>query len=253
MILANALLGGILGGVLYTIALLLTRNTKYKNLAVGIACGLTVAIPSTLSSIPGYRSFINTTFNGMSPFESEMDNMQVRLSRNPKVSQFFSTAAENPAYLVQRTTQDGMYYLSLEDLDRWNQLRLQLANSSTHICAGFMRGGIVQSDLMGVLNSLNETDAKYWVGLIEKAILLGIQNNDKHKVKDVREEFMPALEKLQSALDKSQLEKVKENIVSYMAKDEETICSVTKTIHENAPKLNPSDRKKLLSVIAALR
>lgn len=253
MILANAFIGAVLGAFFFSVAFFLARNSKYKSMATGVAVSLAVAVPSILSSNSAYRNFINRNIGGMTPFESEMDNMQARLSKKQEVRQFLSTAAENPTYLVQRITQDGMYYLSLDDLDKWNDLRLRLANSSTHVCAGFMRGGIVPSDLMGVLNSLNEQEAKYWVDLIEKALLLGIQNNENHKLKDVREQFMPALETLQAALDKDELAKMKENLISYMAKDEETICSITKTIHENAPKLNPEDRKKLLSVMAALR
>lgn len=66
----------------------------------------------------------------------------------------------------------GLKRLPSQDLVRWNELKLAMADRSESVCAGFWTGKIDQEQVSQVLNELPQQEMEDWMGLSSKAASL---------------------------------------------------------------------------------
>jgi hypothetical protein len=199
------------------------------------------------------RTFINREIFKKSAFDSEMELFERFASNDQAIKSYKFSDPSNRSAEVQRLTQNGLYFLNLEDLDSWNQIRIKLAQQSTFICAGFIRGGLQADELLPAFRQLSEAESKAWVGVTKRALLLGIENKNAPEMKVIAAEFSAALPALQNVTTADEYKKITAGLVGFMALDEASICEIAKTLHQSAQKLGPEERRALLRTMAPLR
>jgi hypothetical protein len=65
----------------------------------------------------------------------------------------------------------GFRRLSDDDLVRWNQVRIRLAEASPTVCAGMWNGGVRDRDVVRGLLRLSDADLRLWFELTQRAVL----------------------------------------------------------------------------------
>jgi hypothetical protein len=66
----------------------------------------------------------------------------------------------------------GLKRLATSDLERWNRIKLTMAESSEHLCAGFWTGRIDPIEVQGTLEKLSDADMEDWTEVMMTAMKL---------------------------------------------------------------------------------
>ncbi|WII71155.1 hypothetical protein QJS83_11860 [Bdellovibrio sp. 22V] len=169
--------------------------------------------------------------------------VKAKLSRMP---------ASEVAAFVSRSAHNGLYWLSPQELDTWNQIRIAMAKSSPELCVSYIRGGTSQKDITQAFAQIGEKSARTWIALSLTAAKQSIQRAEPLDNQNIQKEFQEGLLQVVSVNGPEEQFKLAEILHNYLIKDDEETCWAAIKIHENAMKLDSKARHSFLRVLAVL-
>jgi hypothetical protein len=240
-------IGGALGGVL---AKALTRGSGNKSVATGVA-----VVPALLCAFLGAQL-------------ARSDALKDKLGLTTRVERF------GRKYIIQLEAMDGfkarvagkstsevraessqlshagLKRLSIEDLDRWNALRLRLSEQSAALCAGFWTGNVDPNTVMKELDALSDEELDDWERISIAAMRLEVENG-AYAGADA-DAMARGLRQVTSHMDPATAMRFQSALAAGEKLGLDEACWTIKNLLTAASQLPVRDREPLLRAIASL-
>ncbi len=244
-------IGGALGGGIGVWIGNKIPNTN-KTTKTIITTVLVITLARVIPMTP-LQGIIETAFFPKSRFLKSAAYLEVEMKKDSVIVEKLKTIPADQMNTVSRNWgREGLYWLSLEDLDNWNSYRLMLAAASEQICAGFMNGNIDQQSLEQGFEKISDEDAKKWFDLSLVSMKAAILNEGKFDANKNLEEFQAGLIQLLPLMIVEDRQRFVDVLQNTTTKSPQENCWATKTLHESVKKLPNEQRHQFLKVLASL-
>ncbi|MFS4460711.1 hypothetical protein [Bdellovibrio sp. HCB2-146] len=244
-----AAVGGGIGGGLATYFAPKIKNKYGKQAIFGL-----IVIPMQILPLTPLKGVLDKHVFKKTRFELASQDAEKAILADPVIREKLNSMSPDEQYkFMLQSSHDGMYWLELSDLDRWNEIRLSLAQKSKTLCVAFLRGGVSQADLKQAFEKLSDQEIQQWLKISLIATKTSVSKGPKALgVETPTKDMVAHLNELIAFSGPEEGPKLGNAIKNYMIGTDEEACWAAKKIHENAKKLEPEKRKKFLRGLASI-
>lgn len=149
------------------------KKSKFIGAIIGATCFISII---TIGQIQAVKSPLMHMFDKNYEIKMIIEEKMKPIAEIPEVRKKIKELNDKDqiSTYMKNLTAKGIKRLSIEKLQEWNNIRLEMANKSEDLCAGMWNGKIGEADILSAMSKLSKDSIDKWMQLSIHATKLQI-------------------------------------------------------------------------------